>query len=98
MAWTPVQNIELLTLVLSAHQGAPPSPMEDAAGGKRYTPYDSGLIAMDPHWEGNSVIYARDLGKYNQVLMDRFPNRSAWLYSWDNFTGAFTLMPLIIQE
>jgi hypothetical protein len=93
MAWTPVENLERFWIALHRHRAAPPSPMEDATGGKFFTPYDSGLIAMDPHWESSSVIYARDLGKYNQVLMDRFPDRSYWRYSWDTFTGAFTLKP-----
>lgn len=92
-AWTPVHDTEYLWLMLNKHRGAPPSPQEDAAAGKRFTPYDSGLIAMDPHWDSNSVIYARDLGKYDRVLINRFPSRSAWLYSWDIFAGAFTLKP-----
>jgi 4-amino-4-deoxy-L-arabinose transferase-like glycosyltransferase len=93
MAWTPVKDTEYLWLMLKKHQGRPPSPQEDAAGGKQFTPYDSGLIAMDPHWETNSVIYARDLGRYDQVLIDYLPKRTAWLYSWDTFAGAFTLKP-----
>jgi|GEM_PF-1293885 len=95
LTWTPVQNTEYLWLMLTKHGGAAPSPQEDAAAGKRFTPYDSGLIAMDPHWDTNSVIYARDLGKYDQVLIRRFPERSVWLYSWDIFAGAFTLKPYV---
>jgi hypothetical protein len=91
MAWTPVKELDKLWLALNKHAGEQPSPQEDAAGGRRFTPYDSGLIDMDPHWQDNSVIYARDLGKYDQVLIDRFPQRSVWHYAWDNFTGAFSL-------
>ena len=94
MAWTPVKELDKLWLALNQHHGEQPTPMEDAAAGRRFTPYDSGLMAMDPHWASNSVIYARDLGKYNQVLMKRFPERSVWRYSWDDFTGAFSLKAL----
>jgi hypothetical protein len=93
MAWTPVPELDKLWLALNKHRGKQPSPLEDAPGGKRFTPYDSGLMAMDPHWASNSVIYARDLGKYDQVLIDRFPDRTIWRYAWDNFTGAFSLKP-----
>ena len=91
MAWTPVKELDKLWLALNKHRGKQPSPLEDAPGGKRFTPYDSGLMAMDPHWASNSVIYARDLGKYNQVLINRFPDRTIWCYAWDNFLGAFSL-------
>ena len=51
-----------------------PPPAEDMD--KLYIPLKQGYIYMSPHIEENDIIYARDLGNRNRLLMGKYPDRN----------------------
>jgi hypothetical protein len=50
-----------------------PSPREDMD--RPYIPLKQGYIYMSPYIERNDIIYARNLGRHNEKLMEKFPQR-----------------------
>ena len=59
-----------------------PSPQEDMT--KRFIPLKQGMIYMSPDIGNNDIIFARDWGVHNRVLMARFPERDYYRMELDD--------------
>ncbi|MBC8278453.1 MAG: hypothetical protein H8E46_09490 [FCB group bacterium] len=69
--------LNVLGAALNRYWGNPrfiPSPQEDMSGS--FIPLKQGMIYMSPDIGKNDVIYARDWGAHNRVLMEQYPGRS----------------------
>jgi hypothetical protein len=60
----------------------------------RYTYYSNGAVHLDPREREPDIIFARDLGGHNRVLLETHPDRKAYRYAWDAQMKRFRLLPL----
>ena len=73
-----------LGAALNRYWGNPrfvPSAQEDMV--KQFIPLKQGMIYMSPDIGENDIIYARDWGPHNRVLMEQFPGRSCYRMKLD---------------
>jgi hypothetical protein len=71
-----IAPLPVVGMALNRFWGNPqyfPSPAEDMD--RPYIPLKQGYDLMNPDIEKNEIIFARDLGGHNKVLMERFPDR-----------------------
>ncbi len=72
------------------------APVDPWAEQGQYTYFSNGAVHLDPRDREPEVILARDLGKRNHALAERFPGRKTYRYAWDEEVKRFRILPLEI--
>jgi 4-amino-4-deoxy-L-arabinose transferase-like glycosyltransferase len=70
------------------------SPVDPWKEKGEYVYFSNAALHLDPKDHPPDVIIAQDLGKHNSKLMELYPDRKAYRYSFDESSHRFRLLPL----
>lgn len=77
-----------------AYREAGNPPVDPWAEKGEYSYFSNGALYLDPTNRQPGVILARDLGKHNLKLLQKFPDRKGYRYSYDREARRFRVLPV----